>query len=352
MKIVHISEAWKGGVATYVESLATRQVKDGHVVTLLIDEKNYKSDFRNLIDIQVGFYNASRNPFKFISIHMKLLQLLSEIKPDIVHVHSTYPGVYVRLMKTSFNIIYTPHAWSFFKGDIGFIKRIIYKKIEKYLSRNTNRILCISFAEIDAAKNIGIKASKLAVVHTGIPDICESYVEDDSNAGSSNIKVGFFGRLDFQKGYDLLNQVNITSLNNIEIHVFGEAVRTEQYVKNNQFKYHGWIEHSSMSRWLSTVDIILMPSRWEGFALTPLEAMCCSKASIVSNESSLPEIIISGFNGFVLKYLDSKSIELQLNSLTKDECKRLGLNARLVYENSFSFEVYYTKLMSVYFDVL
>lgn len=345
MTIVHVAEAWKGGVATYVESIINAQTKDGHQVTLLVDKNNFGADPRQL-DCKVIFFNGSRNPAKMFNVAKEISSLLKTLCPDLIHCHSTFAGIYCRLQKPISKTIYTPHAWSFYKKDVSFFHRKVYQWIERYLAKHTDRIICISQEEINAALKAGISQSKLSLLYTGLK---EADTENSQSGHINNkLNIGFFGRFDYQKGFDLIIKSHDKLKSELQIHLFGDFVRSETSTLPDSFIHHGWIPNQQMHQQMSLMDAIIVPSRWEGFALTPLEAMRAGKAIVISNCSSLPEVVIDGYNGLILPNLSSDSIANTLNQLDHALCHELGRNGRHIFEKRFSFERFYQQLMKLY----
>lgn len=346
MKVVHVVEAWKGGIASYVEALIDCQISQGHTVVLIADSAQLKADDR-ILGAEVITYKSSRNPLRCLQISSWLSHVIKRIQPDVVHCHSTFPGVYVRLNSYSCKVIYTPHGWSFFKQDVGVGAKFLYKAVERFLSRRCSRIICMSLEEMKAAREIGISAQTLTLAYTGIPD---GVVSDSNptNTIGSNLKIGFFGRFDYQKGFDLVEKVAPLLNKNIEVHVFGGAVRGAPRSVSSHLICHGWINHSEIHEYMLGMDAILIPSRWEGFALTPLEAMRAGRPVVISNLSSLPEVVVHGFNGLILPDYKESDLACILNSLTKEECRRMGGNARIVYEQGFTFDRFSKVLDAIY----
>ncbi|WP_427046994.1 glycosyltransferase [Halomonas casei] len=346
MKIIHVVEAWKGGVASYVEVLIKDQLARGYNIKILADSNQLATDSRDL-GVEIISYESSRKPWHFRKIAITLAKKIKNLDADIVHCHSTFPGLYIRLLNHKAKVIYTPHSWSFFKQDVGSVSKFIYKVIERALEKKCEHIVCMSMEEIVAANKIGLSDKKLSLIYTGIPDL----KSDDGIAVLSNsgpLKVGFFGRFDYQKGFDLLAKTAPLLNENIEMHTFGGAVRGMDKKIHEKFINHGWINHDLISQLMSSMDIIIIPSRWEGFSLTPLEAMRASKPIIISNKSSLPEVVINGFNGLILAEYSTYHLSNTLNALSREQCQRMGNNARKVFDNSFKFEDFLEKMENIY----
>ncbi|WP_221075687.1 glycosyltransferase [Agarivorans aestuarii] len=348
MKFVHVVEAWKGGVATYLEALIHQQLACGYQVYLVCDEKVLHQDQRSIEGCQLITYESSRNPFHFIGISRQIKRILEEVGADVVHFHSSFPGVYGRIQKHQCKVFYSPHSWGFSQRNVSKLKLAFFSIAERILSGNCTKIICISRDELNSAKRIGIKGRKLELVYTGIKD---KQISVPAGQADSSLKVGFFGRLDHQKGFDILLGAESTIKRNVEIHVYGDSVRSEVLEDyQGRFIFHGWVDSERVSEEMAGLDLIVMPSRWEGFAIVPLESMRAGKGLIVSNQSSLPEVVIDGYNGLVLKSNESQVLAEAINSLSLIETQQLGVNARKVYEKCFSFDMYYRKLEGIYLE--
>jgi glycosyltransferase involved in cell wall biosynthesis len=367
MRIVHVVEAWTGGIATYIQTLTQHQVALGHEVVLLCD-KSKLDGWVPPVPIELIDYASSRKPWHLLSIARALRQLIRDSKADVVHCHSSFPGVYVRLCAhANVRILYTPHAWSFLKKDTRFINRLMYGAIERALANRCSRIVCMSFDEIKAARKYRIPTDKIEFVYTGIqedigikkfaprstaPTVPGSVAQKASlpaPVAPFRIKVGYFGRLDYQKGFDILLEAVPHLSDNIEIHVFGAAVRKGvQVAALPRLYYHGWLDASLTRSAMNEMNVIVVPSRWEGLALVPIEAMRAGKVIVVSNQSSLPEQVIHGYNGIILRELTGTRLAEQLNALTVEECERMGENARHVFENVFNIDKFMASLMRTY----
>lgn len=356
MRIAHVVEAWTGGIATYIRTLTTQQIELGHEVILVCDRRKLDG-WVPPVPIELVDYISSRKPWHFFSIANELRELICESKADVVHCHSSFPGLYVRLRThEGVRILYTPHAWSFLKKDTRFVSRLLYGAVERALARRCSIIFCMSFDEIRAAQKYGIPSEKIEFVYTGITEDEEVLknalalkLQPQRPVTVESIKVGYFGRLDYQKGFDVLLEAVPFLEAHVEIHVFGAAVRKGvQIATMPQLYYHGWLDSSLTRGAMNEMDVIVVPSRWEGLALVPIEAMRAGKVVVVSNQSSLPEQVIHGYNGIILRELTGKRLAEQLNVLTAEECKRMGENARHVFENVFSIGKFISSLMRAY----
>jgi glycosyltransferase involved in cell wall biosynthesis len=68
-----------------------------------------------------------------------------------------------------------------------------------------------------------------------------------------------------------------------------KAVENSEFSKDVLFA--GFIEEEDKPCLYNLAEIFVYPSFFEGFGLPPLEAMACGVPIIVSNKSSLPEVV-------------------------------------------------------------
>lgn len=56
-------------------------------------------------------------------------------------------------------------------------------------------------------------------------------------------------------------------------------------------------EHTNIPDWYRALDLFIAPQRWEGFGLTPLEAMATGVPVVASDVGAFPELIVDGQTG-------------------------------------------------------
>lgn len=118
-KILYIVEAMGGGVFTYIVDLANELVNkyDMYIAYAVRKQtpKNYKDYFDKRIHlIEVKNFGRAINPTKDIAAFFEVKKIAAEVKPDVIHLHSSKAGAIGRV---AFNgkipMFYTPHGYSF-----------------------------------------------------------------------------------------------------------------------------------------------------------------------------------------------------------------------------------------------
>ncbi|RWX79394.1 glycosyltransferase family 1 protein [Neorhizobium lilium] len=122
--------------------------------------------------------------------------------------------------------------------------------------------------------------------------------------------VGCFGRVRHQKGTDLFVDAMIRLLPerpDWSAVVAGRAtskhVEFENALKarvkaaglSDRILFVG--EHTDINEWYRALDLFVAPQRWEGFGLTPLEAMATGVPVIATDVGAFPELLVTGADG-------------------------------------------------------
>lgn len=75
-------------------------------------------------------------------------------------------------------------------------------------------------------------------------------------------------------------------------------------------------------RHMAIMDVVVLPSRFEGFGLTAAEAMACGKPIVAFAVDGLKEVVEHGITGLLIPPLDTSSMEKAIVSLLNDSHTR------------------------------
>lgn len=351
LKILHIGEYMQGGVATYVNTL----LKDSpngieHYLVLAYEKSEKKWDIPSE---RIFFYSYERKLTSLWSTIRFIRKMIIKVNPDILYAHSTWAGLFARLpflfFKRNVKIIYNAHGWAFLRDTTRMHKKI-YAIIERTLLSVTDCVVNVSDYEQQAALKYGFEKKKMVRIYSGVDDIwTKGALPYKMEADRVNFL--FVGRFDRPKGLDWLLKVLADSrLSSIHLYVIGSPVVDDElsmYQDTERITYLGWISHADLHPYYSACDAVIMPSLWEAFGLTAVEAMCHSKPVLASDRGALPELVRHGVNGWIFPLNKEKLVSLLL-SLDKDSLARMGKDARIIYETEFSGKVMRSNLNKLY----
>jgi glycosyltransferase involved in cell wall biosynthesis len=125
--------------------------------------------------------------------------------------------------------------------------------------------------------------------------------------------------------------------------------------RSNRIKYLGFLEGGKKNKAIEQSEIVVIPSFWENFPMICLEAMASSKIVVASKVGGLEDIIIDGFNGFLVAPGDpvilTSAIKRTL-SLDSEQKYSIKVNAKETVKSKFSSSVAGQKMLKFYFSVL
>ena len=143
---------------------------------------------------------------------------------------------------------------------------------------------------------------------------------------NNKIKIffGVFGSSnDYRKGVDLL----IKSLNILDKDSFELVIASKNSLKENVSFDLINLEYINTEKELSKVynlcDIIVLASRLDNLPNIALEAQSCGKPIVAYNVGGISDIIIDGFNGYLIKPFNYKNFAKKLKKLIKNKNIRL-----------------------------
>lgn len=310
-KIVHIVEAFGGGVFTYFVELANALSENFEVVIAYAKRPQTPEDFKDYFNkniklVEIKNFTRSINPIKDFKACIEVNKLIKEEKPDIVHMHSSKAGIIGRIMISSKNrkLFYTPHGYAFLKQDDSKLKRLIYKIIEKAtaLIRRSCKIVACSKGEYEESLKI-LKNS--TYINNGINNKEIDKLVNKANKNKvdlNNLKICTIGRIGYQKNPELFNKI-AEQFPNIQFTWIGDGELRDCLTSEN-IQITGWKDRKEVLNELEKNDIFILPSLWEGLPIALLEAMYLEKICIVSNVIGNKDVIENAKNGFVCDGLE------------------------------------------------
>jgi glycosyltransferase involved in cell wall biosynthesis len=352
VKILHVAQKTKGGVATHMAQLVTAQAAtygtDNVVLVVGADETAYfdavpPSTLR-LFETSVRSLNGFARMARFAH------RTIAAERPDIVHAHSTFAGVLIRarylLSRRARRpaIVYCAHGWAF-NMQIPAWKKRLYEAVERLLARTTDRILCISRYEYDRAVAAGLPEAKLTMVYNGLPPLMDEPAPAPG-FDPTCINLLFLGRVTPQKGLpDLFAAMAMLEGRPIHLHTVGDRVSGPHAANITQ---HGWRPRADLPGFIAAADAIVMPSHWEGFGLAATEAMRQARPVVASDVDALPEIVRPGISGYLYPCGNIAALAGVLSGLERARLRDLGRSALAVFLAHFTEATMIDEIARVY----
>ena len=214
-RIVHVLRSPVGGLFRHVLDLAAEQSRSGHMVGVVCDSNTggaladeQLAAIAMVLRLGITRVPMARNPgWGDIATLRQIGNILSPLRPDIVHGHGAKGGLYARLAVVDNDDtacdparIYTPHGGSLhFRSSrpSGFV----FLGAERFLLRRTDAIIFESaFGAREFRRKVGEPVCASAVVHNGLRQADFNLVPRDPDTTDFL----FLGELRVLKGLDLL----------------------------------------------------------------------------------------------------------------------------------------------------
>ena len=327
-----ITELTPAGAERVVCELSKELVQRGEEVMVLSLMPLPQNDaiVEELRDSQIAVksLNVSKSsPWRILGI----ARVLKEFQTDVVHSHLIHPNIIARFAKifssVKFKLINTVHIaerrpgkwWHFFCDRITFNLCDCQTAVSK------------AVRDFHSAK-IAKSPDLMPVIYNGLPNIqplCEDRKRELRNEwgfeGCAKV-IGSVGRLDWQKGYDIFLQalpeisLSIPAGENWGIVILGEGEQRAELeniidnlnIENFTITLPGF--RKDAAECIGAFDLFVMPSRYEGFGLTLIEAMMQGVPILASGSDSLPELMEYYDEGKCIDFSDKKQLAREVAS--------------------------------------
>jgi len=191
-----------------------------------------------------------------------------------------------------------------------------------------------------------------------------SSVDRDAKKGELGIGqekiIGVVGRLRSEKGHEFLFYAMVKVLHSfpsVWLFLVGDGPDKDRLhalaVKLGIEKSIIWAGAKTQEEAFSLygiMDVVVVPSQFEGFGLTAAEAMAAGIPVVASNVGGLPEVVEDRQTGLLVPPRDVEKLSASILELLTDPAKRsrLGVNGRLRVQQLFSLERFRASIVSVY----
>lgn len=354
VRIVHVAETIKGGIATYLRNvLPLQSARYGRENIRVLVPAGQMDELAGAGIAVHSFPQHRGRAVTALAAAWALRAQLTAFQPAVVHIHSSFAGFtcrpVLRWAPHRPRVVYCPHGWAFTR--IGGAARIA-EWVEQRLSRLCDAIVCVSDAERRAALVAGLPSAQLRVILNGLPDCDLSPI-----AGASvdaPLRLLFAGRFDRAKGLDVLVAALRQLQRPVQVDAFGESVLDEDAIGEvpGSVHLHGWQPFPVIEPFLQHCDALVMPSRWEGLPMSAIEAMRAGKAVIASRVGGLPELVEDGVTGCLVAPDDPVALAETLERVQRNQLAAMGAVGRQRFLEKFRVEQCEAKLAKLYDELL
>lgn len=294
-------EAEGHGIARHVQELVKNIIQLPSTIQFVLlvnrDSPFLKTELPSNFSIKIMRW-------KWISLLgiIELAWILRKLKPDLIHSPS-----YMVPFFSNTPLVCTIHDLNHvvLAENYSFSHKIYYNNILPRYLRLVRKVITVSnFSKNEILRILKVSPEKVEVIYNGIS---KNFVER-ANQNEDELKK-------FKERYELPNEF-ILSIGNrkphknmarlVEAYCKGNfdiplVLRTdfdshlldiaEKYNKRHAIHFLRFVTYEEFPYLYCLAKLFVFPSLYEGFGLPPLEAAACGVPVVVSNRSSLPEVL-------------------------------------------------------------
>ncbi len=355
MKIVQIlPELNEGGVERGVVELGRELVTKGIDSAVISNGGKLVSQLENDGSRHIKYDVCSKNPLNTLSRVYGLKKLLTEIKPDIIHVRSRVPAwlVYFANKSLKIPVVSTVHGFN----SISFYSKIMVK---------ADGIICVSGAIKEyIQKHYDAPENKITVIPRGI---------DLEKFNPENLDNNFIQK--FKQEYGLKDRFVVTTVGRItqlkDLETFIRAISVLQKenknitglivggVREDKKEYFNSLKtlikslhaevlftksQSKVAEIYSLSDVVVSSSKKpESFGRSVAEALALNTPVVATNHGGVLDIIEEKTNGYFFEIGDFKELAKNIQN-----AKELKFDGFKYVREKFSLEQMVEKTLKVY----
>ena len=303
-RVLHYFEPSTHGVPNFVAFLAEHQANNGHHAAVLGPKPRR---IRNVVWTNDEVQRSS--PLSIVQSGRRAARLANRIGADVIHAHSFFAGLAIRLANPKQPVVYTPHAWAFSMSGAARYGAIA---VERALLHRATRVLCVSEGAAAAGRNTLGTSTPIVSIGSAI-DLdrfsttgAEHAAPRSSSAHKAMIEqyapfAVCVGRISHQKGQLALAERWATEMSNhpLQLVFVGDGHPEVTDATDLGYPFSNGNVHfvgpsSEVPTWLRAAEFAVQPSRWEAMSLATVEALACGRPVVATDVAGMSEAIVDG----------------------------------------------------------
>ncbi len=260
--VLHVVESWGAGVRAAVLRYAAATPEYEHHVLRGTGRSEFASDGEHV------FASVRDLPAGALAAHRAIRDTARELRPAVVHAHSSYAGAFVRATlrdRAAQRIVYSPHCFAFERRDLSPAVRLAVRALEFMLAGNTDTIAACSRAELATASRFGVRAAYVPNVPSTTSPAAVTPTEG----------VVAVGRIGAQKAPGFFRDVVALLRTTATATWVGDGDDTDARadLERSGIRVTGWLPSAAAQFTVAGAAAYVHTADWEGFPIAILEAI-------------------------------------------------------------------------------
>lgn len=313
------------------------------------------------------------NPWYDARATRELRRIFIDLRPDVVHTHSSKAGIVGRVAAYKARvprIIHTIHGMSFNRTQSS-LARAAYAWLERYAARRCDAIVGVANAMIEQAVAAGIcKREKCRTIFSGMEIEPFTPGRNDRDAirklwgiRDGEIVVGTVARLFHKKGYEQLIPImeRVARVRpDVRFVWVGDGAQRSEYETELQRRsltertvLVGLVPPERVAEQIAGFDVLAHPSQWEGLPRAVVQGLLMRVPAVAFAIDGTPEVVIDGQTGRLIELCNLDAFAAALCELadSPDSRVRMGAAGRELCRDRFDARKMVEELESLYLSL-
>ena len=363
MKILHFLPALNGGgiervLLRYILKSYEEGIGEDYTHSFIIHDDNVGMVELRLLDIGCDIYRVPPKYSNLVRFVLEFYKILRLNKPDILHLHQNYSSWLALLIGKFYGCKIIVHGHQYYFRET-FFQRIHNRFSALIIDRADMKLACTqeSYRWLwrENASEFGIIYNSFNFLDFEFSNKVRERIREKLGIKSDVVLLGVGGRLSKQQNYPFVFEIikNLPT-DKYSLLIIGEG-EEEKALKNIADKLSLsniiWLDPSErVFEFMCSMDLLLMPSLWEGLGIVGIEAQINGLPVYVADH--LPSDL--DFSHLVkrISIYEPNSLNLWLKairSLDKNEFRES--TAKDMDNNSYNINVSWKKLFETYDDI-
>ncbi|MGQ9640896.1 MAG: glycosyltransferase family 4 protein [Candidatus Bathycorpusculaceae bacterium] len=371
-----------GGVEEHVYRVSLELARRGHKITVItsneVDHLTRSKETETIDGVVIHrFPLLMPRTFREYWLIPGVLESLPYLKADVVHVHGyRCLGSYIAVRLAHFEdtpVVFTPHGIYPPRSRANtFLKTVFDSTLGRLMLNLSDKIIALTEHNKQLLLRIGAPKEKISIVPNGVN--LEEFVGIKQKAKQKMLKeikadgptLLYVGRIDWNKRIDKIVEAMpliLKEFPSAKLIIAGPDYANytnklkrlgEKLKVKHALTITGSVPRETLLAFYSTADAFLMPSSYEGFGLSLLEAMS-SKIPVIASSSGGPgDILTHGVNALLLKEASATEISeaVKLVLLNKKLQETIVQNAFALVEKKYTWKDVVDELELIYKEVI
>ena len=324
-----------GGAETMCENLTYALTDLGHAVTVVSLYSEQTPIARRMEENGVRIRYLDKKLGLDLSMISKLMKIMKEEKPDVVHTHLNVTKYVVPAAKLCGirRCVHTVHNVAQEEAENS------QQKIVNAISFKLGWLTPVALSpevQRTIASFYGLPEAKIPMIYNGVD--LHRCLPKTTYALSEHPQLLHIGRFNHQKNHKGLLEAFrriLETYPNCILNLLGDGElreETENYASQLGIRekviFHG--SQTDVHPYLHSADLFLLPSRFEGMPMTIIEAMGTGLPIVASAVGGVPDMLEDGRSGMLVSCEPEQVAKAVLKLLEQEDLRKtLGTNALL-----------------------